>query len=267
MNAAAALVAASRRIDRLDAEVLLAHLEGIDRMALLMGPNREIDAAAYAALVTRREAGEPAAYITGSREFWSLDLHVTPDVLIPRPDSETLIETAKALLADRPPATILDLGTGSGALLLAALSVWPRARGLGIDRSVAALSVARGNADRLGFGRRAAFASGDWGQGLRERFDLILANPPYVEDDADLAREVRDHEPPSALFAGPDGLDAYRVLVPQLPGLLNPGGTAVVEIGAAQAAPVTVLAAAAGLASTVRRDLAGHDRCLAMRTA
>ncbi len=265
MNAAAALVAASRRIDRLDAEVLLAHLEGVDRMAMLMGPSRDIDEAAYDALVARRAAGEPVAYITGGREFWSLDLAVTPDVLIPRPDSETLIETAKALLADRPPATILDLGTGSGALLLAALSIWPRARGLGVDRSAAALAVAAANALRLGFARRAAFAPGDWGQGLRERFDLILANPPYVEDDADLASDVRGHEPSGALFAGPEGLDAYRVLVPQLPGLLNRDGLAVVEIGSAQAAAVVEIARASGMQSAVRRDLAGLDRCLVMR--
>ncbi len=267
MNAAEALLAATKRIDRLDAEVLLAHLSGESREALLLGPNREVDAAAYMALVERRAAGEPVAYITGGREFWSLDLAVTRDVLIPRPDSETLIEAAKAAFAEHPPATILDLGTGSGALLLAALSEFPRARGLGIDRSEAALAVARANALRLGLSRRAAFEAGDWGQGLAERFDLILCNPPYVEDDADLAPDVRDWEPAGALFAGPDGLDAYRVLVPQLPGLLARGGYAILEIGATQAAAVTDLARAAGLAALVRRDLGGRDRCLVLRAA
>lgn len=262
MNAAAALLAASRRIDRFDAEVLLAHLVGTDRMTLLTGPSREIDEAAYEALVARREAGEPIAYIIGRREFWSLDLAVTPDVLIPRPDSETLIEAAKILRGEHPPATILDLGTGSGALLLAALSVWPRARGLGVDRSFAALVVAAGNAARLGLDGRAVFIESDWGQAVTGRFDLVLSNPPYVESDAELATDVRDHEPAGALFAGPEGLDAYRVLIPQLPGLLNPDGAAIIEIGAAQAAAVAELARAEGFRVQLRRDLAGRDRCL-----
>ncbi len=266
MNAAAALLAATKRIDRLDAEVLLAHMFGETREALLLGPGRDVDEDAYMALVARRAAGEPVAYITGHREFWSMDLVVTPDVLIPRPDSETLIEAAKAVFATYPPATILDLGTGSGALLLAALSEWPRARGLGVDRSEAALAVARGNAQRLGLDRRAVFAAGDWGAGVAGRFDLILANPPYVEDGADLATEVRDWEPASALFAGTDGLDAYRVLVPQLPALLTGDGVAALEIGASQAAAVAGLAGEAGLSALVRRDLAGRDRCLLLRS-
>ncbi len=268
MNAAQALLAAGRRIDRFDAEVLLAHLAGVDRLALMAGPAEiDVDAAAFEALVARRATGEPVAYIIGSREFWSLPLRVTPDVLIPRPDSETLIEAAVAACKDRAPATILDLGTGSGALLLAALSEWPRARGLGVDASPAALAVAVGNARALGFGHRAVFANGDWGQGLRQRFDLILCNPPYVEADADLAPDVRDHEPASALFAGPEGLDAYRLLVPQLPGLLNPGGIAVLEIGSGQAAAVSELAKAAGFAPVLHRDLSGRDRCLVLAPA
>ncbi len=266
MNAAAALLAASRRIDRFDAEVLLAHLVGTDRMTLLTGPDRDIDDAAYEALVARRKTGEPVAYITGRREFWSLDLAVTPDVLIPRPDSETLIEAALQTRGDHAPATILDLGTGSGALLLAALSEWPRARGLGVDRSLPALVVARGNAGALGFGDRTVFQPGDWGRGLRQRFDLILCNPPYVETDAMLAPDVRDHEPGTALFAGADGLDDFRVIVPQLPGLLNPGGIAVLEIGATQATAVADMAKATGFLVAVRRDLAGRDRALVLQT-
>ncbi len=262
MNAAAALLAAARRIDRFDAEVLLAHLLGTDRMSLLAGPVREVDEAAYEALVGRRAGGEPVAYITGHREFWSLDLAVTPAVLIPRPDSETLIGAAKILRGDHAPATILDLGTGSGALLLAALTEWPRARGLGVDRSLAALAVAAGNAARLGLSGRAVFIESDWGAAVTGRFDLILCNPPYVEADAKLAADVRDFEPAAALFAGADGLDAYRVLVPQLAGLLNPRGGVVLEVGATQAGAVTALAA--GFAVTVRRDLAGHERCLVL---
>ncbi len=263
MKAAAALLAATKAIDRFDAEVLLAHVLGVDRLAMLAGPDRDIDAAHFDELVARRAGGEPVAYITGRREFWSLDLAVTPDVLIPRPDSETLVEAALQARRDRPPATILDLGTGSGALLLAALSEFARARGLGVDRSPAALAVARGNADRLGFGRRAAFAIGDWGGGVRGRFDLILANPPYVETGADLSPEVR-REPAEALFAGADGLEDYRRLLPQLPGLLTPAGVVVLEIGSSQTAAVSALAVANGFAVTVRRDLAGHDRCLVL---
>jgi len=266
MNAAAALHAATRTIDRLDAELLLAHSLGLDRLAMLVGPDREIDAPAFEALVARRAAGEPLAYITGRREFWSLDLAVTPDVLIPRPDSETLVEAAIAARKTRPPATILDLGTGSGALLLAALSEWTRARGLGVDQSPAALAVARGNAERLGFARRAAFLQGDWGAGVRGRFDVIFCNPPYVETGAELAPEVL-REPASALFAGPEGLDAYRRIMPQLPALLARDGVAVVEIGHSQAGAVLALAAEAGLSGLIRTDLAGRDRCLVLRRA
>ena len=233
---------------------------------MLAGADREVDFEAYEPLIARRQAGEPLAYITGHREFWSLDLLVSPAVLIPRPDSETLVDAALQARRDRRPATILDLGTGSGALLLAALSEWPNARGLGVDASEAALAVARANAERLGFARRAAFQKGDWGAGLNERFDLIFCNPPYVETDADLSPEVR-REPASALFAGADGLDDYRRLVPQLPRLLRDDGVAVIEIGHTQAAAVLALAAAAGMAAIVRHDLAGRDRCLVLKMA
>jgi release factor glutamine methyltransferase len=264
VKASDALRAAAARIDRLDAEVLLGHLLGVGRGALLLNPDRNIDPEPFEKMVERRVLGEPVAYITGSREFWSLDLAVTHDVLIPRPDSETLIEAALASV-ERPPATILDLGTGSGALLLAALSEWPAAQGVGVDASAAALAVVKANADRLGFGVRTVFQLGDWGAGLTDRFDLILSNPPYVEDNAELSREVRDHEPASALFAGAEGLDDYRRLIPQLPGLLAPDGVAIIEIGHTQAAAVLALAQAAGMTGTVRQDLAGHDRCVVLR--
>jgi release factor glutamine methyltransferase len=260
VTAAEALRAAAARIDRLDAEVLLAHLLGVERGALLLNQDVKINGQAYESLVSRRETHEPIAYITGHREFWSLDLVVSPAVLIPRPDSETLIEAA--LASGITPATILDLGTGSGALLLAALGEFPGATGLGVDASPAALEIAARNAERLGLADRARFQLGDWGQGLDSGFDLILCNPPYVETTAALAPDVRDHEPASALFAGADGLDDYRRIMPQLDRLLSPGGMAIVEIGATQAAVVTALAQADGLRASVRRDLGDRDRCL-----
>jgi len=172
-------------------------------------------------------------------------------------------------LQRRPQARrVLDCGTGSGALLLAVLNGLPQAQGVGIDKSPAALEVARGNAESLGLADRARMAEADWHQpgwadGLGQ-FDLILANPPYVEDDADLDPQVRDHEPASALFSGPDGLDDYRVLVPQLPALLAPQGLAFVEIGWQQAEAVSALAASAGLSARLHRDLADRPRVLEM---
>ncbi len=267
INVRDALNAAAARIGgdtpRLDAEVLLAHHLGCSRGSLLLNPDRSFDGQAYDLLVNRRAAGEPVAHITGRREFWSLDLIVTPDVLIPRPDSETLIEVAQRLCT-RPPAHILDLGTGSGALLLAALSVWPAATGLGIDTSPAALAVAARNAERTGMAARAAFRAGNWGEGLTERFDLILSNPPYIAVDERLSEEVRLHEPASALFAGSDGLNDYRRILPQLPGLLAPGGLAVLEIGWQKGRAVMELAEAQGLAASLHRDLGGRDRCVAI---
>lgn len=256
------LRAAARRIPRLDAEVLLAHALGIPRMVLLLDLDRPANAPALAALVDRRITGEPVAYITGRREFWSLDLAVTPDVLIPRPDSETLIDAAVAHFASGPgPTRILDLGTGSGALLLAALSEWPTARGVGIDASAPALEVAKGNADRLDFGGRATFVLGNWNE-CDGSFDLILCNPPYIAASETLPSHVVDWEPHAALFAGADGLDDYRQIAPLIPALLAPGGVACIEIGANQANAVTALFIAEALAVTRRRDLAGLPRIL-----
>jgi len=261
-RAGAALRAAATRISRLDAEVLLAHALGISRMTLLLGPDRAIDPAAFAALVDRRAAGEPVAYITGTREFWSLDLAVTPDVLIPRPDSETLIEAAVAHFAGTAgPGRVLDLGTGSGALLLAALSEWPTAVGVGVDASAAALGVAADNATRLGFGARATFVHGGWDAGAGA-FDLVLCNPPYIATGEVLPRDVVDWEPAAALFAGADGLGDYRALAPLIGGYLAPGGVGCIEIGSTQADAVTALFAAQGLSVELRHDLAGLPRCL-----
>ncbi|PCG13864.1 MAG: peptide chain release factor N(5)-glutamine methyltransferase [Sphingomonas sp.] len=248
---------------RLDAELLLAHALGITRERLLLTIGDQPVPPGFAELVERRAAHEPVAYITGTRAFWTIDLAVGPGALVPRADSETLIEAAVDHFAGTPgPARILDLGTGPGTLLLAALAQWPGASGLGVDASAAALDQARGNAQALGMATRAAFRLGDWGAGLAERFDLILANPPYIATDTDLPHEVRGYEPAQALFAGVDGLDDYRRIAPQLPALLAPGGVSCIEIGWDQGAAVPALLAGQGLSATVRRDLAGQDRCV-----
>ncbi|MHA6768788.1 peptide chain release factor N(5)-glutamine methyltransferase [Sphingobium ummariense] len=267
MSVAEALRDAAERLGpasgtpRLDAELLLAHALGLSRADLLLRQRDLSVPAAFDALLARRMAGEPVAYIVGTRDFWTLSLRVTPDVLIPRPDSETLMEAAIAHFAGRAPQRVLDLGTGSGALLLAALDQWSLATGLGVDISPAALAVAQSNADRLGMASRAAFRQGDWGEGVSGPFDLILVNPPYIARSAALSGDVL-HEPEGALFAGPEGLDDYRRIAPQLPSLLAPGGVALLEIGYDQAAAVGNILGAQGLAVSVRRDLAGHDRCL-----
>lgn len=250
---------------RLDAELLLAHAMDVGRMELLgsVEPVSGASALAFQRLVERRLKNEPVAYITGVREFWSLDLMVGPGVLIPRPDSETLIEAA---IAEKPfPETILDLGTGSGALLLAALSEWEGAWGVGVDRSAEALAIARRNALALGLGRRAAFARGDWETALDGRFDLVLCNPPYVETGAALSADVRDYEPGSALFAGADGMDVYRLLIPRLSGLLNADGAAILEFGAGQEQALGALADDAGMPHLFRNDLSGRPRAIILR--
>jgi len=240
----------------------MAHALGLTRDALLLSHLDDPAPPTFDALLARRIAGEPVAYITGTRDFWTISLAVAPGVLIPRPDSETLIEAALAHFGTKGPGTVLDLGTGSGALLLAALDQWPEARGIGIDRSQAALAIAQDNADRLGLSARASFILGDWAAGIVDRYDLVLCNPPYVEAGARLPLEVAGHEPSSALFAGPDGLDAYRALAPQLERLIAPGGIAAIEIGADQAGAVAGLLAAEGLRTSLRHDLAGRDRCI-----
>ena len=260
MRADAALRAAAMRIDRLDAEVLLAHLLGVARLDLLMRPETPVDAA-FEVLVARREAREPVAYIIGSREFWSLDLHVGPGVLIPRPDSETLIDAAVRHFGARAPARVLDLGTGSGALLLAALSQWQDATGVGLDASPHALATAQANAHRLGFGARARIEAGGWA-GTGEAFDLVLCNPPYIAANADLPPDVVDWEPHAALFAGPDGLDDYRALAPLIGAQIAPGGVACIEIGHDQRESAAALFRAESLAVDVAPDLAGLPRCL-----
>lgn len=263
---AATCLAPTSDTARLDAEVLMAHALGCSRSDLLLRHMHAEPPTTFAALVERRLTHEPVAYITGRQEFYGLDLIVSPGVLIPRGDSETLIEAARKRLADRPPRRILDLGTGSGALLLAALSIWPEAEAIGIDRSTDALAIAAANGQCHAASAR--FVQADWTQnGWSEGFgifDLILANPPYVEDAADLAPSVRSHEPAEALFAGSDGLDDYRLLVPQLPALLAENGFALVEIGWTQDAPVMALAETAGMSAILHHDLADRPRAVEM---
>lgn len=253
---------------RLDAELLAAHALGISREELILRLPRLALPEMAGALLARRLAHEPVAYITGTRDFWTLTLQVTPAVLIPRPDSETLIEAAvEHFQGSAGPRRILDLGTGSGALLLAALDEWRAASGLGVDCSAAALAVARDNAARCGMDGRAHFQPGDWAEGLAECFDLILCNPPYITPDAMLPREVAGHEPATALFGGEDGLAPYRVLARQVGALLAPGGVALFEIGFDQGETAGALFRAAGFAVALRQDLAGRDRALIVTAA
>lgn len=252
---------------RLDAELLMARALGVDRTTMLLGRLDDPVPDAFDPLLARRAAREPVAYIIGERDFWTITLAVGPGVLIPRPDSETLIEAAVAHFGASAPARILDLGTGPGTLLLAALSEFPDATGLGVDASEFALAYARDNAGELGMADRTAFQSGDWGDGIDGSFDLILCNPPYIADREKLMPDVAEHEPAEALFAGADGLDDYRRIIPDLPRLLAPGGLAVLEIGATQHMSVRKLAEAAGFAVRCRQDLGGRDRALILTLA
>ncbi len=255
---------------RLDAELLMAHALGVARQDVLLDPARYVVPELYAHLVARRMAHEPIAYIVGYRDFWTLRIAVGPGVLIPRPDSETLIEASLDLARQRGsgwPSRVLDLGTGPGTLLLAVLSEFPGATGLGVEASEQALAYARDNAEELGMADRATFQSGDWGAGIDGPFDLILCNPPYVGDAEPLMPDVADHEPAGALFAGPDGLDDYRRIIPDLPRLLALDGAAILEIGATQHILVKELAEAAGFAVACRQDLAGRDRALLLTRA
>ncbi len=262
LKAALARLASVSETPRLDAELLMAEALGISREQLLLSRLDDDAPASFEALVARRAAGEPVAYILGRRDFWTIELEVGPGVLVPRPDIETLIEAAVAHFGEAGPGTILDLGTGPGTLLLAALDQWPEARGLGIDASEAALAYARRNAERLGLGGRAGFRRGDWGEGVEGRFDLILCNPPYVEQGAPLPREIIEWEPHEALFAGEDGLSEYRRLARTIPSLLAQGGIGCIEIGLGQEENVSALFEAVGLRVSGRRDLGGRLRCV-----
>jgi len=248
---------------RLDAELLMAEALHIDRDRLILAPPDRDIPKRFWSMLKRRTKGEPIAYITGRRAFWNIDLHVGPGVLVPRPDSEVLISSAiEHFEGTEGPKRILDLGTGPGTLLLAALDVWPEATGMGVDVSRRALSYASANARRLGFEQRLKLKIGDWASGLKESFDLVLCNPPYVAEGAELGPGVREYEPDEALFAGASGLDAYRALAPQLPRLLNQQGLAAVEIGHDQAPAVTELLGRDGLQVKVAKDFGDRPRAL-----
>jgi release factor glutamine methyltransferase len=273
-----ALAAATRRLaaagvegPRAEARRLLEAAAGVGRERLLAAPEAPLPpeaAAAFARAVDRRAAREPFAYVVGRREFHGRDFAVGPGVLVPRPETETLVEAALAAFPDRTaPLRVLDMGVGSGCLLLTVLSLYPNARGTGTDLSPAALATAAANARALGVADRASLVAASWGDGLEPAFDLVLANPPYVataEIEA-LEPEVAAHEPRLALDGGPDGLDAYRALTPGLLRLLAPEGAAFLEIGRGQDAPLAAWFAARGLAVAFRRDLAGIVRCLELR--
>jgi release factor glutamine methyltransferase len=278
---AALLRCASRRLaqtgtddGRTDARLLLQAVTGLGRADLLTEPLRVVDAEAarrFERLLRRRLAREPMAYILGEREFWGLPFAVETDVLIPRPETETLIEAALDLFPDRAQALrILDLGVGSGCLLLSLLHLYPEATGSGVDNSPAALRIAAGNAARLEVAQRAALVGGGWAAAPSGPFDLIVSNPPYIAENevSSLEPEVREHEPRTALIAGPSGLEAYRDLLPEVPARLAPGGALLLEVGRGQADDVAGLARKAGLTQAQRRrDLAGVERCLVLRAA
>ncbi|AYO80963.1 peptide chain release factor N(5)-glutamine methyltransferase [Methylobacterium brachiatum] len=255
-----------------DARFLMFGLLGLETRDLLLDGDESLgadEARRLDAALARRLTGEPVARILGAWEFWGLPFQLAPETLVPRPDTEILVETALASVPDRTaPLRCLDLGTGSGCILVALLSELPNAFGIGLDRSPGALRAAHHNAVANGVGSRAAFAAGDWCDALRGGFDLLVSNPPYIAQDliAHLDRDVRQHDPRAALDGGPDGLDAYRRILEgvRARALLAPGGTLLFEIGYDQADAVRALACGAGFADRgLTRDLAGHDRVLA----
>ena len=256
----------------LDARILVAHALALDHAALAANSSRVLDAGesnAIAALAHRRLSREPVARIVGYKEFWSLKLSVDSSTLVPRPETETVVEAALSAIdatgSRSQPWRIADLGTGSGALLLALLTELPNAVGIGTDVNINALSLARDNAQRLEI-KRAAFVAGDMAAALNGSFDLIVSNPPYIAsgDIAALAPEVRDFDPRAALDGGADGLNFYRSIATATPSLLKPRGVLVVELGAGQTKAVTALLLQAGLApSAPRHDLYGQPRALA----
>jgi release factor glutamine methyltransferase len=247
--------------------LLLAHALGCSQNDLIRAPERLIDSAPFDVLLERRARYEPIAHIVGRREFWSLRFEVSPATLIPRPDSETLVEAALEAFAGRgPPRRVLDLGTGTGCLLLALLHEYPSAFGVGVDLEPEAASLAQRNATQLGLSERAGFAVGDWTNAIGGRFDLIVSNPPYIADAemATLMPDVARYEPRLALAAGVDGGDAYRAIIPALCAALEPGGVAILEIGAGQAEMVSEVALSRGFAVSLRHDLAGIPRAISV---
>jgi release factor glutamine methyltransferase len=256
----------------IDARLLVEAAAGATRADILSEPRRELTSAQTQTLedyLARREAREPVSHILGAKGFWKIMLRVTPAVLAPRPDTETILDVVLPLYPESEAFTVLDLGVGSGAILLAILAERPAARGLGVDASDEALAVARENAATLGLSDRTAFTHTDWTAGLDgDQFDLVVSNPPYIRtgDIASLPPEVRNHEPRLALDGGRDGLAAYRALAPQILRVLRPGGRFAVEFGLGQGEAVQALFLAAGAEEiTVTKDLADHERVLSGR--
>jgi release factor glutamine methyltransferase len=271
-RAAALLAGAGIETPKRDARVLLCEAADIDRAALLRDPDARLGDEAAARLrgfVERRLQREPVSRILGRREFWGLTLRITPDVLDPRADTETLVAAAIEALGDRrdDKLRILDLGTGSGALLCACLSEFPRAFGVGVDFSEAACRIARENLAACGLAGRGAVLRGHWGAALAGGFDLVVSNPPYIASGAiaTLAPEVRDHDPRPALDGGRDGLAAYRAIAADLSRLSAPHGLAVLEIGHDQAESAAACFRQAGWAILLKRDLENQPRALILR--
>ena len=268
-DAAVRLEAAGVEEARRDARLLLAEALGVEAHRLILEPQTNVPSEAadrFAGFVAARAARVPVSRILGRREFWGLTFRLSPATLDPRPDSETLVEAVLKAFPDRTaPLRVLDFGTGTGCLLLAVLSEYPNATGLGIDKAEEAVATASANAGDLGLAARAEFRTGDWGEGLAGVFDIILSNPPYIEAAVvpALAPEVARHDPLLALAGGADGQDAYRRLLPDVARLLAPQGHAFLELGQGQAADVAALAQQCGLMQrALHDDLAGIARCL-----
>ncbi len=256
----------------LDARLLLLDALGISATDLITGPDVPLtpeQAEALASFTQRRLNHEPVARIIGVREFWGLPFRLSPETLVPRPDTETLVETALDLLPDRQaPLRLVDFGTGSGCILVALLHELPQATGLGVDLSLGALVTARTNATDNRVGNRCHFALSRWADAVSGPFDLIVSNPPYIASGVipTLDQEVREHDPKLALDGGPDGLEPYRILLGEAERLLAPGGLLVVEIGYDQAKALSRLAGLSGLEILrVAHDLSGNPRCVAMK--
>ena len=261
----AARVLATSGIDnpRLESRLLLAHALGRTSEDLIRDLTARTTESNFGNLIARRAAREPLAYILGWREFWSLRFHVSPATLIPRPDTETLVEAALTLHPDPlAPITALDLGTGTGCLLLAFLHERPGAFGIGVDRSESAAHLARRNARDLGLAAQSAFLCGDWAGAIGARFDLVLSNPPYIATPELATLEVAAHEPGAALDGGGCGLTAYHAIIASLPRILAPSGAAVLELGVGQFDAVAAIAGAAGFRATARADLSGIARAI-----
>ena len=259
----------------LDARLLVGDALDLDFTGLITAASRRLsyeEAQRLEEFMQRRLADEPVARILGVKEFWGLPLQLSPATLVPRPDTETVVELALEIWRSEQggqPRRIVDIGTGSGAILLALLSEWSETTGIGTDISLMALQTARLNAGRLGFAPRAAFVACNYMAALSGMFDLIVSNPPYIRsaDIAELDREVRAYDPPAALDGGADGLSAYRAIVREAARLLAPGGTLIVEAGCGQSGPISQMMAASGLTSVrpPKADLAGIPRAVSGR--